>query len=811
MSTRRRAAWSWSRATLALLAVAATLAAPATAWQTVDDPPPDVAAQPVAAPIPDAATAPGVAGLPAATLPDAALDNVGEAEAETPPEAIPNPGENAAPTDTPPAAVPEGPRITFTLPFPEDQGGGEASGSAGALDYEREDYAILSGGVRLRYQDTDLRAEEVSIDLTTKQLTALGNVVIDQGPNRLTGSSATYDLDTRTGELRQASASAPQGVYFTGDRIEKVGESEFVVEKGIFTSCSGEVPAWSFHLGHARIQLEDYAFVRNTSMRVKSVPVFYLPYMVWPTKTERASGFLVPKIGSSNDRGAYVGMAYYQLLGQSADATMFADLYSKDYLGVGTEVRYHPTEDTRGRVRGWAVDDGIEDDWRWKIRWDHDTRDLPWDLRAVVQYENYSDFEFFRDFERSYEQKAKSSIYSTAFLTRNDGPHSLNFLVDRRQNFLGGFTEEDVIELRQLPELEYRLRPTRLGKLPLYLSLDGAAHYLGVDRPGGLVEGEYGRFNLAPQLRMPLSPAPWLSLTLTAGERFTWWGDSLGPVGPAGESGFRGESLSRSVPTAGLEAIGPSISRIFDVEVGPFGKLKHVVEPRVEWGYADTYDEQENVAIFDEIDPAGGSNLGRVALINRLLGKPKDEKEGGSREIASIEVSRRYSFDDEVPLEGNLIEGDVWGPVEMTLRAYPTQSFGLRLDADYSMLFGQLTGIRTSGNFKLGRQRFDFTWAPRWEDSTGDVVTNQGSLGWRLQAGKEGRLTLSSLFGYDFDRSFLRDQRHFITWAGSCYALRLELHESTTIDATRRDYLFSIDLKNVGTFIDLTGGDDQEF
>jgi LPS-assembly protein len=355
------------------------------------------------------------------TAPADALQPLAEAEAESPPEAVPGPEEATPPAEAP-LPEPQGPRITFTLPFPEDQGGGEATGSAGALDYQREDYALLSGGVRLVYQDTELQAEEVAIDLSTKELTALGNVVIDQGPNRLTGSSATYDLDTETGVLKQASASAAQGIYFTGEQIEKVGEEEFVVEKGIFTSCTGEAPAWSFHLGHARIRLEDYAFVRNTNMRVKGVPVFYLPYMVWPTRTERASGFLVPKIGNSNDRGAHVGLAYYQLLGPSADATLFADLYSKDYLGLGTEVRYHPAEGTRGRVRGWAVDDALQEDWRWKVRWDHDTRDLPWGLRGVVQFEDYSDFQFFRDFERGYDQKAKSSIYSTAFLTRNRAP-----------------------------------------------------------------------------------------------------------------------------------------------------------------------------------------------------------------------------------------------------------------------------------------------------------------------------------------------------------------------------------------------------
>src|SRR6185295_2093829 len=183
-----------------------------------------------------------------------------------------------------------------------------ASGTAGELTYQREDYAVLTGGVKLHYKDMDFAAEVLSIDLGTKELTAVGNVVVDQGPSRITGASATYDLDTKLGSFKEASGAAQPGIYFSGERVDKVGDDEFVIENGIFTSCTGEVPSWSFHVGRARIKLEDYAHVKSASMRAKVVPVLYLPYVVWPTKTDRASGLLVPKIGNSQTRGCYLGL-----------------------------------------------------------------------------------------------------------------------------------------------------------------------------------------------------------------------------------------------------------------------------------------------------------------------------------------------------------------------------------------------------------------------------------------------------------------------------------------------------------------------
>jgi len=537
-------------------------------------------------------------------------------------------------------------------------------------------------------------------------------------------------------------------------------------------------------------------------MRVHSLPVLYLPYMVWPTKTDRSSGLLFPKIGNSNRKGVSLGLAYYQVLGRSADTTFYSDLYSKDYFALGNEVRYHPSEGTSGAFRGYVIKDPELDQWRWKVRLDHDSKDLPLGLRGVVSYEDYSDFNFFRDFERGLSTSTRSFVYSNAFLSGNWGNQSMNMLVDRRQNFLGA----NVITLEQLPELEYHLRDSRVGTLPIYYSVDSSANYFSVDRVS--LAGDYGRFHIAPQLRVPLSPTPWLSFTVNGGYDYTYYGDSMGVVNNA--QAFTGETLTRGLPFVGAELIGPSLSKIYNWSMGSFGKFKHIIEPRFTYGYESNFDDQARVPVFDELDNVGGFQSGRVALTNRVLGKPGDPTQGDAREIFSLELARRYSFDETRPLEagtppGGSLEQSQWGPLELTLRSYPTQGFGLRLDADYSLLFSQITNVQLSGNTTIGRQTFSLTWTPTWRATDGTELNNQTILGTTLHMGQH--LTLSSYLTYDFENSLLQNQRHLITWAGGCYAIHLELHEQTTSTQKRRDFLFSIDLKNVGTFLDLNGGE----
>ena len=77
----------------------------------------------------------------------------------------------------------------------------------------------------------------------------------------------------------------------------------------------------------------------SSAMKIKGVPVFYMPYMVWPVKQERSAGLLFPRFGYSNTRGFNFGLPLYVPLGRSFDTTVFADYYSQGFFGLGNKSR----------------------------------------------------------------------------------------------------------------------------------------------------------------------------------------------------------------------------------------------------------------------------------------------------------------------------------------------------------------------------------------------------------------------------------------------------------------------------------------
>jgi len=701
--------------------------------------------------------------------------------------------------------------VTFELPFPEEKGSGSASGWAGSMRFQRDDLAVLADGVEVRYQDIQIRADLIEVDLTTKVVEAFGNVVLDQGPRRLAGATLSFDLEAKTGSITNASAYVDPDFYFAGTKITKTGENSYSVEDGVFTSCEGDSPAWSFTLGRADIEVDGYARVRHAAMKVKRAPVLYLPYMLWPVKPDRTSGFLVPNIGYSNRRGAYLGLAYYQVLGQSYDTTFFLDLYSKDYVGVGNEIRYQPTEGTKGEIQAYTLRDPVTDDWEWKLNLDHRTTDLPFGMRGVLKVEEYSDFDFFRDFERSVDRNTKRRLESRGFASGSWGPHSLNILVNNQETF---FTGREDVTLQRLPEVEYLLRSIPIGNLPLRFEMDSSLNYLGVDR-GELLDSTYARADLAPQLTLPLKVAPWLSVSLGAGYRWTYYGDSIGTNADSQQT-FSGESVTRSFPFASAGVVGPAFSRIFEKKGGRYEKLKHVFEPRFTYSFLGDVDERDEIPLFDEIDRFGGANIGRVALINRILAKPrpKEGQEGGvgAREVLSWEISQRYSFDSDVELQrGDTdtgVEGSQASPISNLVRFNPSERTNMTARLDYNTAFSRLTSTSLSGSLGLGKSTLALSWRTSWNAVTGDKRSDQVRIGGGFNllpaSFAARRLKLTADVVYDIEKSMIQQQRFLIDYASKCYSYRLEWRETEFGDEREQDIRFSLTLKNVGTFLDLT-------
>jgi len=654
-----------------------------------------------------------------------------------------------------------------------------------------------SGHVEILYQDVKITCDEVEFNNQTMEVVARGHVIVDQGPRRFTASRLVYNLKDKTGTFIDATGQVAPEYYFTGKKVEKLDATHFRLFDATFTSCSLEPrPPWRFRIRRAKIEEEGYGSFHGVSLQVKGVPVFYLPYLLWPVKTERTSGLLVPTFGYSNRRGTYLGNALYLALARSYDTTIYLDTYSQGWYGIGNEWRWAPRSDARGDITGYAIRDADTGIWEWKVDGKHRQDDFL-GFHLFAELHNMSDVDFFREFEHNFDRNTLRSLYSFIYLTRAWGPYNLNIRIDRRKTLL---TSREIL-LQQLPEVELRVRPTRIGKSSLFWSLISSVNLFDVDR-GGDLRTTYGRIDAHPDLSYTLPSPPWLSVTPRIGVRGTYYTAQYNKS----QTTFVDKGIDRSFFEAGLDIVGPSFSHIFNHGLGRFTKFKHLIEPRIEYSYVSDPGDISRIPRFDEVDSTLVTNKVRLTIANRLFGREKAS--ATARELGSFILFQDYSFSEPLTFSSDRTLSSRRGPLGAILRITPSGGVYVEARAEYDTLFHNLRSDSLSASLSSKGTFVNLTWYQSFIPQTGKRTGSQIRTSFGF-TGPNWPIQLRLHFSYDVEQSKFLQQRIIARYQGSCWGVTVEYRDLKFTSFPSRDIRISIDFKGLGRLLDIRTGFDR--
>jgi LPS-assembly protein len=654
----------------------------------------------------------------------------------------------------------------------------------------------------VKYQDVSVKCDRVEVDLRTMHMEATGNIIFDQGETRLACDRMSFDLEQKTGTLYVVKGFFPPSYYFRGEELEKMDETHWRFHRGVFSSCNLDAdssPPWSIDVRDAVMELEGYGHFRGVALRTNGVPFFYTPRLLWPIKRDRATGFLVPSIGYNNRYGAYLGNAFYWPVSRSVDTTTYLDWWSKGYYGIGQEVRAAPAPNAAGQMVGSLVWDGDFHKWEWKLRGNY-AQLFPQGYALRSEVLDMSDLNFFQRFERTLEQNSTPSLFSHVTITRVWGPAALNLRVDHRQTYFsslaGGVNNSQTLERK--PELEYRLASTRIAKTPFYLSMVGVADELRMDR-NPQQRGRYGRFDLFPVVSLLTPGLPWLNVTPSAGARLTYYTSTYS--GPS--QALVPEPLTRHYFTGGLSLVGPSFSRVWNKADG--SRLKHLIEPRLEYSYVSDPGSLTSIPVFDEKDSVLVTNRVRGILSNHLLVKSKSQ---GSREIAVLEIGQEYSLSAPLTFARPGLPASKRGPLSISARVLPAPAMSFDARTEFDSVTHRLMSTALSANTAFGPANVNLTWYSSLNSVTGNVLSSQTRVFAAYQP-RRSPWRIETQIAYDIHQQKMIEQRYIMRWKGSCWSAYAEVRDYSIVPYKTRDYRIAIDFTGLGTFLDIRGGLDS--
>ena len=553
---------------------------------------------------------------------------------------------------------------------------------------------VYEGNVDARIGTYRLQADKMTVYEAENRVFAEGSVVFDQADQqRITGSSAEWNYRTKTGYFVNSTGFTNQTqdgtrIYFTADRVEKISLDTIVASNVQVTACDEDVPKWSFHASRATIKTGDRVRVYAPKLRLKDIPVFYLPYASVSLKPrDRASGFLTPTFGGSGAKGVRLSTAYYQTLGRSADFTFRSDIYTQRGLGFGGDLRTRANSRSYLNFGFYAVKDRIFGPAEDEAHPDQGGSSLY--VEGVHYFKNgfiaasdvniTSNLAFRQVFSDNIQQAISPEETSQVFINKDHDEYSFNFLARTQVTSLTNAR----IRIRQLPSISIDKRPTILNflkNLPVYWSFSGSAD--GVSRKEtvedlALFINEVGgnpiispsivqRLDLHPRFELPLNFAGW-SMTASAAGRVTFYSNSLEPA----TRDVLSRNITRSYGEFEFDVRPPAFAKDFRRGDGSFF-FRHVIEPYAVYRKVTGVNNFDRLIRFDYLDAIADTNEIEFGIANRFFTRrstenvsdaPVREVPGRERPLLSsqpyealtITIRGKYFFDPS--FGGALIPG----------------------------------------------------------------------------------------------------------------------------------------------------------
>ncbi len=685
-------------------------------------------------------------------------------------------------------------------------------------------------------------ADAMELNTRTGELTASGNVVFSTIDSRIAADSVVFNTRTRLGTFSNASGIASLGdrgeqdrsmfgtmepdVYFYGETIEKIGVDKYKITRGAFTTCVQPTPRWEIASGSSIVNLHDYALLTNAVIRVKDVPIFYLPVMYYPIQDDdRATGFLIPTYGRSTYRGQSISNAFFWAMNRSQDATFFHDWFFSRGQGAGSEYRYIVSPQASGNVRFYRLNENETADGPARSSYQvaaNMTQGLPAGLRARARVDYFSNI--------TVQQLYNNNIYQQQFSTRSYGAGlsgawrglSVSGQYQRNESF---FDSERSFVSGQAPGITASFNGRRIGSLPLYASVNtDLSQVVWQDRVGSRV-ADFGlaKFDLLPSIRAPLSTLPFLSVNASAGYRTTYFSESLDENERQIE-----EPVTRKYADLRAEVIGPVFTRVFNPQNGFADRMKHVVEPAFTVQRVTSIDNLDRIPTTGSYEyVVGGTTRITYGLTNRLLvrrpapepapGDTRPAQSGPPRELLTVAINQSYysneaasPYDQSYGYSALFRPASNFSTVALTTRAMPAQNLGMdfRMEYDPIALEKNLVGLGLNGVLRSSMVDVTAGWNRQNYQGGAFGANNyiQQTTTVRLLGNRVGG---TAQFNYDIGRNILLNQRYIGNYSAQCCGVAVEFqsfnYPGGFIVAQDRRFNFSFTLAGIGSFANFFG------
>lgn len=651
--------------------------------------------------------------------------------------------------------------------------------SAERLSYNHETNTYTArGNVTLGQGNTRLRADSIVFEAKTGELTASGGVIVRAGSDIIEAEKVQINLQASTGILFNGKLLLTrQHIYLEGKKLEKRGTADYRIEQGSFTTCDGATPDWKITGRDLDVTIEGYGTLKHGFFYVRDIPVFYLPWLIYPAKRERQTGFLMPSTSSSTMRGLDIRLPLFLNISPSVDATISPRYCSKRAVQCGLEFRYNPTEDLKGRFYGeytydWEYGPSYDPERNlFYATWRHD-QDFSGAARLKTNLHWLSDRNYFDIWGGRFDKRLRVRyMESNAILYRQTN----NFLLQGEARYFDNLDLPDNAKtVQNLPTLTATMFDRKIPYTPFYASSTMAYNYFHAPIMNEAWLG--ARVQWDTRLSLPVSLGQYLKFDPS----ITYLGR-----GYAADYYEKGKSVSsvNSVRTDLYQVRTDAFTDIGKVYGGSllgFEKIRHSIRPRVAWTYRPVR-SREKYPYFDESDRMDQVSLLTAEMRQSLVGRVS---EGRYLDIASFNITQGYDFFNTRTAEDPLGERSPlkshWTYTQAELSIKPHSLLDLRAQAEYDPVMNRARSY--SINLGLMDHRGDTVQVLHQfaEDDLSEDLNRQTNLNLQVKVTSALDLFLENQYTHQFNFAYFTSVG--LNYHPQCWSVLFRYSESREHD-----------------------------
>ncbi|MFQ3175789.1 MAG: LPS-assembly protein [Psychromonas sp.] len=355
---------------------------------------------------------------------------------------------------------------------------------------------VYEQDVNLTQGDKNLSADKLTYYLEQEKVIAEGNVNFNNGQVTLFADVIERQLTNNKTSLYQTDYQFHgRGGRGDADKVYDNGEDLYELKNSSYSACPPDDNTWSIDSTTLYINNKTgTASAYNAILKIKDIPIFYLPYITYPIADKRKTGLLFPSFEFADTNGSTISQPLYLNISENMDATITPTYMQDRGTLVAGQYRYLFAAGSGKMQAEYLEDDNIYNESRYLFHWDH-ALSFADNWQFNLNYNRVSDDDYFTDISTEYGSRSDNQLLQTASLKYTENNWSSQLEVRSFQILGDGDTPHEV-----LPKLAFSAyQPLNFHSLQLdwYSEISKFNH-----SDNDVYSGT--RIHLEPKLSLPL-------------------------------------------------------------------------------------------------------------------------------------------------------------------------------------------------------------------------------------------------------------------------------------------------------------------